>query len=1010
MKLRTLTLLAGVLAALAVHAQSTIKIRSVGDMLETSWTDEAGILQQADAPGGPWENVLEAISPHTFAPAAQVKFFRVVHGGGGDVVGSLYTLGNLGSTPTQIRLPGLAVYLVNLATFAQSGRATTDVTGTFILSGQPPGHYKFCWEGPGLVSGCSTQTVAVVGDVVYPDPEPVALAGGTTTHALLGQVGFLDPAPLHHQDSFFGIDVQTTMRLETGTGELISSALPNSAGQFVLTQVPNQGTGRLVASVENLTAQTDVSFAQTDPVTLVLPNHRPQITRVFATQNGQEVRRAAPGSTVTLTAEATDPDSDVLHFYWVPSLSQGSFVSADSSNVDWTLPTAPGLHLLYVRVSDSRGGYATAKVQVSTAPEQLFSGQVSDADGVPATNATVTLGTTTLQTDSSGSFALTVTNDGPFVLTITKDPYPPISRVFSEPSIGRTYTFFKPQVFTAQSAAQDISVTDTKGTTLFIPANSLTRAGGLPIVNPVKIGITTVDPCDPQFEAPVSTLTASSGGPNGFLSSLSTAQVQIRDSAGNALSLNPNSTATLALPLSTGCASNYPTLPATLGVWSYDLTSGTWSPTGDAVRQLGPLGPVFVIGGNVAAILPFYNAVDPSGPYCTLRLSVDRTLSLPIDVRIVGPTFAYTRTLINAQTDIIVPPSVSVSVSVINPKEAPGAFFSNPTNLLTAATADNAKTLIIKALVTSPVAYGLLVVPLTLGSQLPYLAANVEVSQPFLTHNYGVGTAATAASYYAAIDPTNLKTTLAAWKTANGYGAGDEASAVYFNAADLGFGRSMHMRRKVGSDSNTDTAFYVSNFQNAEEARMGIAVIATVAMDYALDPAHASLGRYTKFYVFDAAGNRVDRANLDGAGDKYVPNLCITCHGGSHGVTGTAATGWNLNAKFIPFDQESYTYSTAPAYKPAAQHNAFRTMSLAIRDNTAPTTAITALINGWYGASGTGTFDQNFVPPAWAGALDLPVYRDVVKISCRACHTTRSLDFTTPASVSSCSYNVCRPS
>src|SRR2546428_12658213 len=118
----------------------------------------------------------------------------------------------------------------------------------------------------------------------------------------------------------------------------------------------------------------------------------------------------------------------------------------------------------------------------------------------------------------------------------------------------------------------------------------------------------------------------------------------------------------------------------------------------------------------------------------------------------------------------------------------------------------------------------------------------------------------------------------------------------------------MHLKR-VGSD----VALYVSNFDTVENARIGAGLLATVAMDYALDPAHSSLGRYTKFYVFDASGNRVDRANLDSGGDKFVPNLCQICHGGTHPInpsSSNANTGFNISAKFIPFDMESYTYST----------------------------------------------------------------------------------------------------
>src|SRR2546425_959561 len=158
------TLLAG--SALA-QAASTINIRAVGTSLETSWADAGGVLQQADSPAGPWDLVPEALSPYLFSPSAQAKFFRLVHGTGGDVVGSLFTVGNLGPAPSQIVVSGLSVYLVNLNTLAQSAPVTTDINGVYILTGQPPGHYQLHWEGPNWISGSSTQQIAIVGDIVY---------------------------------------------------------------------------------------------------------------------------------------------------------------------------------------------------------------------------------------------------------------------------------------------------------------------------------------------------------------------------------------------------------------------------------------------------------------------------------------------------------------------------------------------------------------------------------------------------------------------------------------------------------------------------------------------------------------------------------------------------------------------------------------------------------------------------------------------------------------------------
>src|SRR5439155_712148 len=75
-------------------------------------------------------------------------------------------------------------------------------------------------------------------------------------------------------------------------------------------------------------------------------------------------------------------------------------------------------------------------------------------------------------------------------------------------------------------------------------------------------------------------------------------------------------------------------------------------------------------------------------------------------------------------------------------------------------------------------------------------------------------------------------------------------------------------------------AYYVSNYPNVEAARLGIGLIATVAMDYSPNPLGGA--PYTKFYVFNSNGARVNFADLDGRGAKYVPRLCIICHAGQY--------------------------------------------------------------------------------------------------------------------------------
>ena len=193
-------------------------------------------------------------------------------------------------------------------------------------------------------------------------------------------------------------------------------------------------------------------------------------------------------------------------------------------------------------------------------------------------------------------------------------------------------------------------------------------------------------------------------------------------------------------------------------------------------------------------------------------------------------------------------------------------------------------------------------------------------------------------------EKVGVKTTLDRFKAQNGFVA-DEASAVFFNAGDLGFGRSMHMWR-----SGATVAYYVSNYPNVEAARLGTSLIATVAMDYSPNP----LGGppYTKFYVYNNAGARVNNADLDGRGAKFIPRLCLICHGGQY-VPPNSANQGNMGARFIAFDLESYLYSGFdPAFSRTNQEEEFRKLNRVVLENTNPTPAAQQLIEGWYGGPG----------------------------------------------------------
>src|SRR5437879_864930 len=73
----------------SAQVSSSLNITRTGSVLRTSWSDPGGVLQQADLLDGSWDVVADALSPYSFPATNHAKFFRLVHGPGGDITGSL---------------------------------------------------------------------------------------------------------------------------------------------------------------------------------------------------------------------------------------------------------------------------------------------------------------------------------------------------------------------------------------------------------------------------------------------------------------------------------------------------------------------------------------------------------------------------------------------------------------------------------------------------------------------------------------------------------------------------------------------------------------------------------------------------------------------------------------------------------------------------------------------------------------------------------------------------------
>ena len=269
-----------------------------------------------------------------------------------------------------------------------------------------------------------------------------------------------------------------------------------------------------------------------------------------------------------------------------------------------------------------------------------------------------------------------------------------------------------------------------------------------------------------------------------------------------------------------------------------------------------------------------------------------------------------------------------------------------------------------------------------------------------------------ADAYYKAIDPNGNKTTLPDWKKANGFAVDDSqdtAKADYFNAGDLALGRSMHM--KVNGEN---VAYYVTNYLTVDDAVRRTNPIATVAMDYSFDEPQktisvhgrqisigAALGiieagkapkinnpRFVKFYVFDGKTNkRVNFADLDLNGKKYVPGLCIICHG-QIPYQNTNLSG-DVKARFLPFDLNSFQYGVnVSGASRRDDEAAFKQLNYGVYKYNA-TRAEIQLLEKWYGGPNLPNSVQNndAVPDGWSNHEDL--YRNVIARSCRTCHVAQ---------------------
>jgi hypothetical protein len=963
-----------------------------------------------------------------------------------------------------VSLPGTTVWAQNIGNGTLSAQVTTDSNGSYYIP-LAPAVYKICWSKSGFTSACTASTFSVGSVVIGVGLSDVALTGSTVVR---GSVKLTDGSPCLNRSALFGIAQTARVEMVNGSGVVVSTAGVNTQGEFILPggTAPRTMRATCGTSVQSFLVNSSLDTTGTTSDAIVVPNARPILKPITTFVSNVDVRQGvAAGAVVPLTVSATDPNGDALTYHWKVPSGSGTLPDSGTSSATWTLPSIAGTYSAYVSVDDGKGGFVTEAVQVivRTSGTVLISGTVHDPlrHAIPGATISVAGVIPTVTSDARGNFSLSVPQSTAYVLNIEKEGYGELSKRLNAPATGREYILADTTKQAINPAVSNVIV-DTRpgwmaydtayprrGGSVNLPANSLDLT--VPPVGQMYAYITTYDPTgqDLAGEMPGDMGGVNSAAASVFLVSQGALFIEIRDSIGTKYNLASGKTATVNIPISGRIVANDPALAATIDSWTFDPASGNWTQLAGGGTRVG--------NDYVTTVTHFStkNAdLQKTTPAC-LFVDFDpsvtaTTLSSFINVE-VAPNAPRRREfpLDKAQENLLynLPPNTPYTLQIYT---TDGVYL----NAVTGTTGT-----LYKSGSGEPVGVErLLCTRVTLTASTLGVPGATGAFQRYLNYGYGKGPGVpqpAGAGYYKAtlpsstvmgIDQNDLRTDLKKFFVQNhfntdgtppaGTPAGLAARAYYINNGDLGFGRDMHCLQ-----TGADVACYVSNYGGPDQSPGNFtkaqaadkpSVQATVAMEYSTIEGDSSGVRVVKFYVFAGActdaiagcgavnSPRVDSANLDGAGVKYVPNLCTTCHGGDYTPQVNANPTLNdlkTGSNFLAFDVASFRDGTAG---PKASDPAGHTGDVLTQDAsffslnqmvlaTNPPQPIQDFISLSYHSNGTTPFVPNVVPCGWrqstagtvcnnnfsTGTADInteKLYLDVVAPACRSCHMSFSAE------------------
>ncbi len=985
-------------------------------------------------------------------PPSLSRPFRVTNG---VVSGSIYA--QFGAT--RVYLTDFPVYLKNTKTNVASASAATDRFGHYVLRGQANGDYLLCWSPLGWTAACAQQTVHVQSNITFmpaqravpgTGPSAAAVGGGL----LWGRVRLADGSSPWFYDAYFGVKQDVQVTVKNGT-TVVATAFTNSAGEFVFPYVPfGFAPNQLTATAGGGSATATAAPGKAAPVVLTIADKRPSIVGIATKVDGIQQREVPANATVQVTADVQDPDGDTVKVTWRAAPLNGTLGASTGTSNTWTLPGRPGIMALYALADDGKGGVAMSSAGVSAgATVSYFAVTLIDRlTHKVVTDATVTVNGTKADIEGKGVFVAKAAIRERYVVNVSAPGYFFVSRVYDHGEVFHQVQLEHPALGTLTNATDDITLTDTRKiwreqgyagsvpATIHIGAHKLVGPSTKLLSGKITTEIGAINVSSEQFPGDNGGVR---GGKDVGLVSYGAMQVELRDAAGHRLQLAANQSAEVTIPVPSQMAQKP---PSTLTLWYYDEGTGYWTPfekkaVYDAKKQ------AYV--GTVTHLSAFNIDYDATDLAC-FRVLLDNVQTGQLKAKVTyvsGPILFPDSPFFDIHDTLNVikrlPPNQTVHIALQKDDgtaepdllllddqqvvHADGNFDTgNATNPhFPPLPYSNCKTISVRTGLTAP--------------------SGVS-TVPFLQMYSGIGTQGQTQDYYAHLDPgMSLSvtgpppnpdappadtfsggdhSTLGAFWALAGFNlpssnpggpntAADDAHEAYLNFNDLGFGRDMHIRE----DGSGNVFAYVTNYTRADHQpdqnqldavyaynQDQTKVVATVAMEATN---FGGMSKVVKFFVYagDQGSSRlIESADLDGLGQKFVPQLCQVCHGGQpYPTSGTPTTldyalrtaAANPGAVLREFDLASFVYATDPTGTPGNigvltptdlqtfynlnQHVLHSGTQPALADLLGPSgfnPDSATFVLGWY-PTGTGWND--------AGTKQ-DLYVTVVSKSCRTCH------------------------